>query len=184
MKRVAFFVLSVSFSVISCAQTSQGDWMVGGFFRINTSENNTLVGLTPSAGAFVINNLAFGGNLTLNFSKTGDEKNSSFGIGPFARYYFTNANVRPLFHSNLNFLTNKTTIGNVSNRNTGINYFLGGGAAIFISEHVSIDILMGYDHIKLKNFDGSGGFAFNAGFQVYLHKHQVERVRGTGNSSY
>ncbi len=184
MKKVIVLFISIICAGMLHAQTEQGDWMVGGFLRINTSENNTQVGLTPSAGAFVINNLALGGNLTLNFTKTGDEKTSSFGIGPFARYYFTTANVRPLFHTNLSFLTNKTTIGNVSNRNTGINYFLGGGAAIFISEHVSIDILMGYDHIKLKNFDGSGGFALNAGFQVYLHKAQMDRVRGTGNSSY
>ena len=40
------------------------------------------------------------------------------------------------------------------------------------------DALMGYDRTKYKNFSGSGGFAFNVGFQVYLLKDQVEKVRG------
>jgi hypothetical protein len=179
MRKIFLFLTLTLVLSAAKAQTTKGDWMVGGYFRINTSDNNTQIGLTPSAGAFVIDNLALGGNLGFNYSKTGDESNTSFGIGPFARYYFTKANVRPLFHTNLNFLTNKTKFSGISNKNTGINYFLGGGAAIFISEHVSIDALMGYDHIKLKGFDGSGGFAFNVGFQVYLHKSQVDRVRGT-----
>lgn len=64
----------------------------------------------------------------------------------------------------------------MSSTNTGSNFFIGGGAAMFISKNVSIDALMGYDRTKYKNFDGSGGFAFNVGFQVYLLKDQVEKV--------
>jgi hypothetical protein len=174
---LAFFFVAAVNSVQ--AQTSGGDWMVGGYFRINTSDNNTQIGFTPSAGAFVIDNLALGGNLKFDYTKSGNVKVTDFGIGPFVRYYFTNANVRPLFHTNLNFLSSKTKVPNASSTNTGLNYFLGGGAANFISDHVSIDALMGYDHTKYKGFDGSGGFAFNVGFQVYLHKSQVDRVRGT-----
>ena len=173
---VTLFVLTITEALY--AQTDKGDWMVGGYFRINTANNNTHIGFTPSAGAFLIDNLAVGGNLTFDYTKLGEEKTTIFGIGPFMRYYFTSANVKPIFHGNLNFISTKNKSGSFSNTNSGINFFLGGGAAIFISEHVSIDMLMGYDHTKLKDFDGSGGFALNVGFQVYLHKNQVDKVRG------
>jgi outer membrane protein len=177
-KNLLTLILSAGF-IIANAQTEKGDWMVGGGFRLNTSDNNTVISLTPSAGAFIINNLAVGGNLEFTYAKTGDTKLTIFGIGPFVRYYFTNANVRPILHGSLGFIsqTAKTT-GFPSSTNSGLNYFLGGGAAIFISDQVSIDGLLGYDHSKIKDFEGSGGFAMTIGFQVYLHRRQVEKIRG------
>ena len=97
-------------------------------------------------------------------------------MGPFARYYFTHDNVRPFLHSKVDYLSTKVNIPSNASTNNGLNYFLGGGAAIFISDQVSLDILLGYDHTKYHDFDGSGGFALSIGFQVYLHKNQVERV--------
>lgn len=162
------------------AQTSMNDWMVGGNFRLNTTDNNTQIAFTPNAGIFITDNLAFGGNLSLSYSKSGNNKYTSFGIGPFMRYYFTTESqaVRPILHGSFNFLSNKQKIGSLSSTNSGTNFFVGGGAAMFISKNVSIDALMGYDRTKFKNFNGSGGFAFNIGFQVYLLKDQVEKVRG------
>ena len=157
------------------AQTKQNDWMVGGNFRLNTSDNNTQIAFTPNAGIFVVNNLAIGGNFTLSYSKSGNNKTTSFLVGPYARYYFTTEEqkVRPIVQGNFNYLSSKIKVGNnVSSTNTGSNYFLGGGAAMFISNDVSIDALAGYDHTKYKNFDGGGGFAFNIGFQVYINRVQ------------
>jgi hypothetical protein len=179
MKRILLTLALSATLVITNAQTEKGDWMVGGGFRLNTSDNNTEITLNPNAGAFIINNLALGGNFELSYVKRGDDKITGFGIGPFVRYYFTEANVRPILHGNLNFVSVKTKISTLgSNTNTGLNYFLGGGAAIFISDQVSIDGLLGYAHTKLKDFDGSGGFAMTIGFQVYLLKHQMDKVRG------
>jgi hypothetical protein len=160
------------------AQTEKGDWMVGGGFNLNTSKNNTVISLSPSAAAFVVNNLALGGNLKLAYTKEGLIKTTSFGIGPWVRYYFTKADVRPIVQGNFNFLSSKTKVNNTSSTNNGTNFFLGGGAAIFLSSHVSLDALLGYDHTKYNGLDGSGGFAMNIGFQVYLHRRQVERLRG------
>ncbi|WP_276505036.1 hypothetical protein [Terrimonas pollutisoli] len=173
---VLTFILGV---IIANAQTEKGDWMVGGGFQLNTSSNNTVIALTPNAGVFLINNLALGGNLRFSYVKADDTKITDFGIGPFVRYYFTNANVRPILHSSFDFLSSKTKIiGLGSSSSTGINYFLGGGAAIFISDQVSIDALLGYDHTKYEDVDGSGGFAMTVGFQVYILKRQMDRVRG------
>jgi len=181
MKKILFAL--AFFTGISAvnAQTQKNDWMIGGNFRLNTSDNNTQIAFTPNAGLFVINNLAVGGNISLSYSKSGNNKFTSFGIGPFVRYYFTTETqaVRPMLHGSFNYLSTKNKIGNnASSTNTGSNFFIGGGAAIFISKNVSIDALMGYDRTKYSDFDGSGGFAFNIGFQVYLLKNQVDKLKG------
>ena len=178
MKKILFAMVLFTVCIIANAQTENGDWMIGGNFRLNTTDNNTEIALTPNAGAFIINNLAVGGNLSLSYSKTGNVKVTSFGIGPFLIYYFTNAKLRPILKGNLNFMSTKTKVNNISTTNSGINYFLGGGAAIFISDQVSIDGLLGYDYTKIKHFDGSGGFAMTIGFQVYLLKRQMDKLRG------
>jgi hypothetical protein len=175
-----FIVASLLFALFTTAnaQTEKQDWMVGGGLRLNTSDNNTEIAFQPNAGIFVIKNLAVGANISLDYSKAGDSKVTTFGIGPFVRYYFTNAKVRPLLQGNLNYLSSKLKTPAFTSTNTGLNFFLGGGAAIFVSDQVSLDILIGYDHTKYKDFDGSGGFALTIGFQVYLLRRQVEKLRG------
>jgi len=160
------------------AQTEKGDWMVGGNFRLNTGDNSTEIAFTPNAGGFIINNLAIGGNLLFEYTELGSIKRTDFGIGPFVRYYFTNAKVRPILHGSLNFISSRNETPLDSDTESGINYLLGGGAAIFISDQVSIDGLLGYYHSKYSDSDGSGGFALNIGFQVYILKRQMDRVRG------
>ncbi|MBK8139837.1 MAG: outer membrane beta-barrel protein [Chitinophagaceae bacterium] len=180
MKKIILGIAALTGLMVATAQTNQGDWMVGGNFRLNTSDNNSEISFTPSAGAFIVDNLALEGNFSLGYSKSGNNKYTTFGIGPFARYYFTTESqaVRPIIHGSFNYLSTKQKIGNVSSTNNGTNFFIGGGAAMFISKNVSIDALLGYDRTKYKNFSGSGGFAFNVGFQVYLLKDQVEKVTG------
>jgi Outer membrane protein beta-barrel domain len=179
MKKILLSLVILTAFMVAHAQTEKGDWLVGGNFRLNTSDNNTEIALSPDAGVFVIKNLAIGGNLALVYAKSGDAKATSFGIGPFVRYYFTNANVRPILQGSLNFTSEKVKItGFPSTTNNGTNYFLGGGAAIFISDQVSIDGLMGYYHSKFKGFEGGGGFALSIGFQVYLLRQQMDKLRG------
>jgi outer membrane protein len=172
---LSMLLLATSFAALQ-AQTEKGDWMVGGNFRLNTS-GNTEISLTPNAGIFLIRNLAFGGNVNLNYSKDGNVKTTALGIGPYVRYYFGHDQVRPILHGNFNFLSSKVKFNGNSTTNNGTNFFLGGGAAIFISEHVSLDILGGYDHTDYNSLNGTGGFALNVGFQVYLHKNQVDGMR-------
>ncbi len=181
MKKSLLSIIALAGFIVANAQTEQGDWMVGGNFRLNTSDKNTEIVFTPNAGIFVVDNLAIGGNFSLSHTKSGNNKYTSFGVGPFARYYFTTASqtVRPIIHGSFNYLSTKNKIANVAtSTNTGTNFFIGGGAAAFISNSVSIDAVMGYDRTKYKSFDGSGGFAFNIGFQVYINKGLMEKVTG------
>jgi hypothetical protein len=178
-KNITILLISCVFIARAHAQTAQGDWMVGGGFRLNTTKNNTQIAFAPNVGIFIINNLAVGGTLTIDYTKQ-FYRITNLGIGPFARYYFTNASVRPFLHTNFNYLSSKikNVSAGTSSTNTGANYFLGGGAAVFLSDQVSLDLLMGYDHTKFKNVDGTGGFALSIGFQVFLYKHQVDKLEG------
>ena len=178
MKNFLLSLVLVSVFIVTNAQTEKGDWMVGGNLRLNTSDNNTVIALTPDAGLFVLNNLAIGGNLIFDYSKVGNIKRTDFGIGPFLRYYFSNADIRPLLQGNLNFISSRNKTPVDSYTENGVNYFLGGGLAIFTSDQVSIDGLMGYYHSKYSKSDGSGGFALSVGFQVYILRKQMDRVIG------
>jgi hypothetical protein len=180
MKKFIPVVLLVMAFMSASSQTNKNDWMVGGNFRLNTSSGNTQIAFSPNASVFITDNFAVGGGIGIDYTKTGATKNTSFGIGPMVRYYFTTVDqaVRPIVQGNLNFISQRQKVisSNISSSITGLNYFIGGGAAMFISKNVSIDALAGYDHTKFKNFSGSGGFALTIGFQVYLLKDQVDKV--------
>ena len=180
MKKVLLSALLVGFVSVLNAQTQKNDWMVGGNFRLNTADNSTEISFTPNAGLFVVDNLAVGANVSFSYEKNVNNKYTTFGVGPFARYYFTTESqaVRPIVHGSFNYISRKTTVNNITSTNNGTNYFLGGGAAAFISPTVSIDALMGYNHSKFSNSDGNGGFAFNIGFQVYINKGIIEKLKG------
>lgn len=178
MKKIILAILVSGIITTVNAQTEKGDVMVGGRLDLNTGDNSTYIGFTPAVGVFVINNVAVGGNIGITHQKSGDVKNTNFGIGPFARWYFTQAKARPLLHGAFSYLSSKYKAPGFTSTNNGSNVFLGGGVAVFINENVSVEVLMGYSHTKYKDFDGDGGFNLGIGFQVYLNKKQVQKLRG------
>lgn len=169
MKKLYLYALLMCCCNAAMSQTEKGTWLIGGNFNLNTSDNTTSIGINPTAGYFVINNLAVGGTMMLEFEKFGENKTTTFGIGPLARYYFGARSVKPFVDGELNFVSQKLKVANVTNTENGINYFLGMGLAMFLNQNVALEVLAGYDHTKLKDRKGDGGFAMRAGFQVYLH---------------
>jgi hypothetical protein len=177
MRKIIVTIFSIFVAYVLNAQTEKGDWLVGGRVDLNTGENSTQIAFNPGAGYFFAKNFAAGGNFAINYVKSGDLKTTSFGIGPFARYYFTTSNTKPLVHGAFNYISAKVKApGNTSITNNGSNFLLAGGVALFINENVAVEILAGYSHTKYKDFEGSGGFNLGIGFQVYLSKRQVENV--------
>jgi len=176
MKKIFLSLLSITIAAASFAQTGKSDWMVGGRIDINTGKNSTHLGFTPNAGYFFFDNFAAGGNISFDYLKSGDNKTTDFGIGPFVRYYFTHHKARPLVHANVNYLSSKLKTPMFSSTNTGTSLFLGGGLAYFINPNVSLEGVIGYSNTKYKNFEGSGGLRFNIGFQVYLSKREVSNL--------
>ncbi len=179
MKNVYALLLTLAVVSNVFAQTEEGVWMVGGNININTGDNATTVDFTPSAAFFVMRNLAVGGNITLSFSKLGDNKLTRFGVGPMTRWYFgKNSNVKPFAHGEFGIVSLKTETPSGSSTENGLQYLLALGLAGFLNQNVALEALAGYDHVKLSDFEGDGGFAFRLGFQVYLRPRQaVQQIK-------
>jgi len=178
MKKTFVCILLCGVLFSASAQTDKGDWIVGGRIDLNTGENSSEFGFNPDAGIFVINNLAVGANLDIDYLKSGDTKTTRFGVGPFARFYFTRHMVRPLVHGNVNYISSKVKAPGFTSTNNGTNLFLGGGLAYFINQNIALEGLIGYSNTKYKDFEGSGGLSIGIGFQAYLSRRQVEKMRG------
>lgn len=170
---ILFFLSTTLF-----AQTDKGDLLVGGNVGFQTGKESNLFNLSPNFGGFVSNNFALGGRLSLMSSKQGDVRTSSFGIGPFARYYIGKAETKPFIVTEFNFLSStiKAT-NNVEIKNNGIGWLLGLGFAAFINETVAVEGVSGYNYAKFKDSEGDGGFALRLGFQVYLNRRSVSNLR-------
>jgi Outer membrane protein beta-barrel domain len=161
------------------AQTEKGDWLVGGILQLNTAKNSTSFEFSPNAGYFVLDNFALGAKLVIAYEQLGDLNITSFGVGPFARYYFSEKKIKPFFAADFDYQNQKfkTSLGSVTEN--AFNYFLGGGAAFFINDNVAVEGLLGYRHTKVKEEEGNGGLNFRVGFQVYINRHQAQSVKST-----
>ncbi|HEY0679715.1 MAG TPA: outer membrane beta-barrel protein [Chitinophagaceae bacterium] len=180
MKKIYLSVFTVlSFYFVS-AQTEQGNWLVGGNFNLSTVSNNTSIGLNPTAGYFVMNNLAVGGTVTLMYDKLGENSSTTFGLGPMVRYYFGKSNIRPFVDGEMSFISEKFKYPGGTNTENGVGYFLGMGLALFLNENVALETLAGYTHTNISEGSKDGGFAMRIGFQVYLNsRRSVENLRNT-----
>jgi opacity protein-like surface antigen len=163
----------------SNAQTSKGDWLIGGLMQLNTAKNNTTIEFSPNAGFFLLDNFALGAKLVISYDELGDLKVTSFGVGPFARYYFGKKNIKPFVAADFDYQNQKIKTSVGSSTENAFNFFLGGGVAFFINENVAVETLLGYRHTKVKEEEGNGGLNMKVGFQVYINRHQVQNVKST-----
>ncbi len=181
MKKV-FVIMAILSATASIAQTEKGDWLLGGTAGFRTNKNNNDFNFSPNSGYFFLKKFAAGANLQINFSKAGTLKNSTFGIGPFARYYFGNANFRPFTVTQLNFLTATSKANNIKNTTNGVGWLLGLGGAAFLNENVAFEGIAGFNYTKFKNASSNTGFSMNFGFQVYINKSKMASLK-KGNIS-
>lgn len=111
-----------------------------------SASDRTGFSFTPSFGYFVSDNFAVGASLTLVSTRTGTgnakEIGSSFGLGPFARYYLFTSNEQFGFfgQAQLALSTGKVdpAFGNVT-RSNAVTFALSPGAAFFFNEHWALE---------------------------------------------
>jgi len=145
----AFVCITTSIS----AQTSSGSMMLGGGLNFsstsfqNGSSGGSGVTFSPGFGYFISDNLAVGTSLTLSSSRTGTGANkstsSSFGLGPFVRYYIFTSNESFGFfgQGQISFASGKTdpAVGGITKSNSfAISIFP--GAAYFFNEHWALEL--------------------------------------------
>ena len=161
------------------AQTEKGDWLVGGLLQLNTAKNSSSFEFSPNAGYFLFNNFAFGAKIVTAYEQLGDLNITSFGVGPFIRYYFTESKIKPFFAGDFDVQNQKFKTNLGSETENAFNYFLGGGTAFFINDNVAVEALLGFRHTKVKDKEGNGGLNFRVGFQVYINRHQAQSVKSS-----
>ncbi|MDJ1486067.1 OmpW family outer membrane protein [Cytophagaceae bacterium YF14B1] len=180
-----FILISAIFSFLvlttekSFAQTDQGNFMVGSSIaNLNFDDSNTSISFSPTLGYFVIDNLAIGLTPTISHSSTeslipGQKyKTTTWGIGPFARYYIGDGTVKPLVHAGYSYLSSKskddTSNGVIETKSNYSNVKLGAGVAYFINDHVSVDGIVNYNLLFSEGNDSQGSVGISFGFQIFL----------------
>lgn len=148
-------LLSASFLYVK-AQTVAGTKMLGGGLTyssekgtyLNEDEKYSSLFFNPSMGYFISDGLAIGINLAIGSSKeevlNNEDKTSTFGIGPFARYYMHTSNENFAFFAQGSFLylsVKDDPAGNNNDSNgRAIDFAISPGFAYFFNEHWSMEL--------------------------------------------
>jgi outer membrane protein len=168
MKKILFAVCML-FTMALSAQTMKGNWLVGGSGGFNSykpdgaSESGSSFHISPNLGYFVMDNLAVGASLGFESVK---ESYSSFGFGPFVRYYFANLGESAKLMGQVSYTINSITPegGKATSGNT---LGVAAGLAYFLNPHVALEGIVGY-RADSGDLGKGSGFGINFGFQIHL----------------
>lgn len=163
MKKIAAAgIIFLTLGTIVNAQTTQGTLSVGGQLQFAADKQTDSDGdtktnsfeLSPSVGYFVADNLMVGASIYVGTGKTtfgpnNETKVTSFGGGPFARYYMFTKNEAFAFYgeAGVGFNGTKQVNGNNSRKGSSIGAYVAPGFAWFPTQHWSIDL-----QLSLLNF--------------------------------
>jgi hypothetical protein len=145
----------------------------------------TTINLSPKFGVFIVANLALGMNINIGSSidkpKSGGKNTSTtFGLGPFVRYYLPGSKVLPFFEVSSLFgsISEKYEDPLYSSSNKSRMSSIGGGAglAVKLGEKATFDMMAGYNSLSQKAVENNpydnrtvqGTLSFRFGFTVLL----------------
>jgi outer membrane protein len=178
MKKVSFILMLVGSSFALKAQTDAGTMMVGGALEVSSTSYDggdqkiTSTTFAPSFGYFIGDNFAVGASLGISSSSNDNgattTKSSSFGIGPFARYYKFTSNEDFAFfgHASLMYSGGKSEASGTDVKNRLISFGVAPGFAYFPTDHWAVEFSLtllsvsSYD----PNTDGDDDVTTQVGF--------------------
>jgi len=182
MKKIFFLLAAASFFYLqSRAQFEKGNYILGGSFEANfispanTGTNNHHVSFDPKVGYYFMNGFAAGVDLTSAFNKTGNEKSSDVGGGPFfryhiLRYFYAEISYQNLLHNSQQ--PDSTKPGSVQTVFDENRYAAGLGYIIKLSKHLAVEPRLFYDVYTANGSEISAGPVFSIGFHNYLWKYE------------
>lgn len=182
-----FFIVFTTLCTVN-AQITKGNWMVGGsaYFGSSSAESSgngfsssakgSGLNISPNLGYFIKDKFVIGAIPSFDFSNPeGDNNNStSFGIGPFVRYYFLKPENKINLLAQLRYGFSKgSNQGGASSQNTG--YGIKVGTVIYFNSSVGLEFALDYSYSKNKsnNSDSISTFKnlnLGIGFQIHLEK--------------
>lgn len=155
MKKVVLACSLLVATIAATAQTEKNTLLLGGNISFNSTESVSSFTATPNIGVFVINNLAVGGEFSLYTS----EGFTSWGVGPYARYYFgQQTKGKP-------YLGASALIGGAEGSDTRAGFGAHAGYAFFLNK--SIALQLGVQYSRMEEVDN---FGIGAGFQIHFKK--------------
>ncbi len=185
-----FLLLALSINPTQ-AQTQKGNIMVGmqvanigGTFQ--NGSNSFALSLTPSAAYFVKNNLALGGMIDLGLQSENSSTSFSYGIGPWARYYFEGPKkMRFSPHASF-FLDGFVGFQGISHQHggstNGIGIKVGPGLSYFLTSNISLDAAINYNLVLgFGNATTVNKLGLNIGFQIFLPGHDLKEKYQNGH---
>lgn len=192
MKKILLMAFAtISMNVIFAqGNIHKGDWMVGGTagfssqkYGSNSNSKTTNFSLAPNIGYFFIDQFAGGLRADISYSKSGsgnnEEKQTSFLIEPFLRYYFlpSTQKVNVFADAGYGFGSNKFTTGSTSSPSQSVNGFdAKAGVAIFLTPVAALEFSLGYNSLKYEGAaDRYNTILFGVGFQIHLPGSSVKK---------
>ena len=155
MKKLVLACSLLMATMVASAQTEKNTMLLGGNLTFNSTESVNSFSATPNIGVFVINNLAIGGEFSL-FTSGGY---TSWGVGPFARYYFgQQTKGKP-------YIGASALIGGADEVDTEVGFGAHAGYAFFLNK--SIALQLGVQYNRMSEMDN---FGIGAGFQIHFKK--------------
>ena len=154
MKKLVLFLMAAGLTYCVNAQTSKGNMMVGGalsFFTVSDQSDTDFeykgTSFSPSFGYFLFDNFALGAELSVGSTTTdnGNTKriSSSFGFGPFARYYKFTSNESFAFFGQARFLYSSGKVDDTpggENKTQNIAFSISPGFSYFFTKHWALDL--------------------------------------------
>ena len=195
MKHLFFFLPLLLFSLSSKCQLDKGVWLVGGsgsFYSyhedytapsVEVTGRWTSIDLSGSIGYFLVDKFSAG--LRPYFSSTKGESSGGgstnyfmLAIGPFARYYFLQADKQFNLLADVSYqLGINQRLGTLHSDGNYNVFSLMVGPEVFFNSSVGLEILLGYSQKKMSinnspdQFNSNKkGFQVSAGFQIHLQK--------------
>jgi len=158
MKKIMLTAFIVFTSIISNAQLTKKQWIIGGeinfLIRKDDMTRYTAYNLTPTIGYFILDKFAVG--MRTDFSKNSlalavlsSSNLSSNSIGPFARYYILSTSQRVNIFADAAYLYTwvKYDPNLISTlRSNGFN--IKAGPVFFINPSIALEFTIGYFHAK------------------------------------
>ena len=158
MKRVSLFVIAVILTSVIHAQIEKKTWMIGGngSFRKWKSTGSfggtgSVMNVNVNVGHFFIDKLVAGARLNYGMARnntagTPTTSQSTYGGGPFARYYFfpDNQPFNLVVDADIRWKTSNLNGKRVKGSTT--EYSFNAGPVLFFNPSVGLELLVGYSH--------------------------------------
>lgn len=168
------FITTFFFAMVSNAQISKGNWMMGGTGAFGNSkvtslgaeDNGFYLNLYPNVGYFFINKLAVGTNASLLLAFR-EKHSAAWGIGPYVRYYFLEKEKAINVFSELNYYAERRSKTDDLKFNT---FNIKAGTVFFLNSIVGIEVALNYSTQKTNQNFEKRGIYLNVGFQIHLER--------------